>query len=262
FAYAYTLRTFALTSFSSLSEKSTERIAAIQVLAQLLPFLVERSTSAFEDMDTAVEYVVARENPNRFPPPLVAMLLQDLSSLLRPAPITAVSPSASSLSSHSLATALAALSDLHHLFTTALTTSAPPPAAASSCSGGAGPTITRPLIARPSSTSPLTKQQKQQCTLASAKLVFYAALLTSDGSVSAVCKAVAEQAENEAERREKDREEGEEAVRRRREGLRRATTTDASSGGSDGRREGEPAPAAAGELAEVPQPTGPKIVEL
>jgi hypothetical protein len=63
FAYAFTLRTFALTSFSSLSAHSTERIAAIQVLAQLLPFLVERSSDAVENLDEAVEYVVARGNP-------------------------------------------------------------------------------------------------------------------------------------------------------------------------------------------------------
>ncbi|GAA5825038.1 hypothetical protein JCM11251_006071 [Rhodosporidiobolus azoricus] len=261
FAYSYTLRTFALTSFSSLPEKSTERIAAIQVLAQLLPFLVERSTSAFEDMDTAVEYVVAREDPNRFPPTLVAMLLQDLSSLLRPASISAVSPSTSSLFAHSLSTALAALSDLYHLFTTALHTSASAPSHATSCSGGNGPTITRPLIARPSTTSPLTKQQKQQCTLAAAKIVFYIKLLVSDTAVTAACKGFAEQAENQAERREKEREEEEKAVQRRREGLKRTQpggteeSQVANRGQEEKSREGE-------QRQMAPSPKGPKIVEL
>ncbi|GAA6028627.1 hypothetical protein JCM8097_007318 [Rhodosporidiobolus ruineniae] len=219
FAYSYTLRTFALTSFSSLPEKSTERIAAIQVLAQLLPFLVERSTDAVENLEGAVEYVVARENPSRFSPELVAMLLHDLASLLRPAPITAISPASSSspLASHSLATALAALSDLYHLFAAALASSTPSASSASSASNG--PTISRPLIARPSTTSPLDKKQKQQCTLAAAKLLFYAALLVADSKVADACKGVAELAETEAERREKEREMEDKARKRRKEGI-------------------------------------------
>ncbi|GAA5867905.1 hypothetical protein JCM8547_003410 [Rhodosporidiobolus lusitaniae] len=240
FAYAYTLRTFAITSFTSLSARSSERTAAIQVLTQLLPFLVARSASAVDNLNEAVECVVAREEPSRFPPPLVAMLLQDLSSLLRPAPIAAITSSASSsiLSSHSLATALAALFDLHHLFTTVLSTSSP---SASSASGG--PIVSRPLIARPSSVSPLTKQQRQQCTLASAKLLFYASLLVSDVAVPVVCKGIAEQAEQDAERREKEKEREEKAVEKRKEQLK-------------GKKE------AKREVKEEVVQTGPKIVEL
>lgn len=65
FAYAFTLRTFSLSSFASLPAQSTERTTAIQVLAQLLPFLVERSTAAFEDLGEAVEAVVAQEDQVR-----------------------------------------------------------------------------------------------------------------------------------------------------------------------------------------------------
>jgi hypothetical protein len=241
FAYAFTLRTFALTSFSSLSAQSTERIAAIQVLAQLLPFLVERSSNAVENLEEAVEYVVARENPRvrflssptlcdaadpsssqRFSPPLVAMLLQDLSSLLRPASITAISPTDASspppslLSSHSLATALSALSDLYSLFMTALASSPAPPKPSRN-----GPVVSRPLISRPSTTQSLTKEQRMQCTLASAKVLFYASVLTADAGVATVCKGVAEQAEGEAERREREREAEEKALKRRKEGMSR-----------------------------------------
>ncbi|BGP17660.1 hypothetical protein JCM10213_004644 [Rhodosporidiobolus nylandii] len=242
FAYAYTLRTFALTSFASLPERSTERIAAIQVLSQLLPFLVERSTSAFEDVDGAVESVMAREEANSFPPELVTMLLQDLASLLRPAPISAIAPvSSSALSAHSLASALSALSDLSRLFSTALATSSSSPSAPSA----GGPIVSRPVIARPSTTSPLTKQQRQHCTLASAKLAFYASLLVADAAVPALCRSIAEQVDKQAEMREKEREEDEAAMKRRKEELRR-------------QKEDEARPAAARDE----EPAGPKIVEL
>ncbi|GAA5972138.1 hypothetical protein JCM11641_002511 [Rhodosporidiobolus odoratus] len=244
FAYAYTLRTFALTSFATLPEKSTERVTAITVICQLVPFLVERSTVSFEEMDAAVEYVVAREEPNSFPPPLVTVLLQDLASLLRPTPISAISTgsASSALSSHSLATVLSALSDLYSLFTLALTTANP-----STASKPGGPVVSRPLISRPTSTSPLTKQQKQQCSLGSAKLLFFASLLTADPAMSVVCKSIAEHAENEAERREKVREAEDAGVKRRREELNRKKHEE--------RLTEEQAAAPAKDM-------GPKIVEL
>ncbi|GAA6015794.1 hypothetical protein JCM10207_008797 [Rhodosporidiobolus poonsookiae] len=245
FAYAYTLRTFALTSFSSLPVKSTERATAIQVLSQLLPFLVERSTAAFDDADQATAYVVAREDKTTFTPPLVSMLLQDLASILRPTGISTISSASTNfLASHSLATALSALSDLHHLFSTALATSAPSAAAASPSSSG--PTVSRPLIARPSTTSPLTKQQRQQCTLASAKLLFYCAVLAADPNAPNLCRVVAEQTDAEAERREKERERDEAAVARQRDQLRRE---------KEGRAD-------KAQVREEEQSAGPKIVEL
>ena len=61
FAYAYTLRTFSLTSFASLPLDSTERSTVAEMMAQLVPFLVEKSSVIFENVDSAVEHVVARE---------------------------------------------------------------------------------------------------------------------------------------------------------------------------------------------------------
>ncbi|BGO92671.1 hypothetical protein NBRC10512_000011 [Rhodotorula toruloides] len=217
FAYAFTLRTFSLASFSSLPERSPERATAIQLLAQLLPFLVERSTSTFSNLDEAFESVAARE-PQGMSPALVALLLHDVAQLLRPAPIAAISSSTSSpLASHALARALASISDLHHLFSTAVATSQPSNGAQSPSSG---PTVSKPLIARPSTTTPLSKREKQQCTLASAKLLFYASFLYSTGNeVVQAADALAELAEREAKRREAEEEEREKAVERRKEDL-------------------------------------------
>jgi hypothetical protein len=61
FAYVYILRTFSLTSFASLPPSSTERNTMAEMTAQLLPFLVEKSTLVLEDVGSALEYVVARE---------------------------------------------------------------------------------------------------------------------------------------------------------------------------------------------------------
>ncbi|GJN90213.1 hypothetical protein Rhopal_003212-T1 [Rhodotorula paludigena] len=247
FAYSFTLRTFSLTSFASLPEKSTERITAIQVLADLLPFLVERSTSAFASLDDAVEYVVAREGQG-MPPPLIALLLRDVATLLRPAPISAISPASSSpLASHALAPVLHAVSDLHHLFSTALASAS---SSAKSGSTANGPTVSRPLIARPRTTLPLSKSQRQQCTLASAKLVFYTAFLAApaaaEGGLVSACGVIAEQAEKEAGAREGEEERREEAVERTREELERR---------KEGRDE-HPA------VKRGEEPSGPKIVEL
>ncbi|KAI5477970.1 zinc finger, HIT-type protein [Pseudohyphozyma bogoriensis] len=65
FAYAYTLRTFSLSSFSSLRPESTERTTAIDMLSALCPLLIEKSALVLEDIGGAIEYVVAREKPDR-----------------------------------------------------------------------------------------------------------------------------------------------------------------------------------------------------
>lgn len=60
-AYSYTLRTFALSSFASLPATSSERMPATQLVAQLVPFLVERSNTALNSLEDAVEYVASRQ---------------------------------------------------------------------------------------------------------------------------------------------------------------------------------------------------------
>ena len=61
FAYAYTLRTLSLTSLASLTSSSQEVEAAVSMLAQALPFLIEKSQVVLGNIGESVEYVVSRE---------------------------------------------------------------------------------------------------------------------------------------------------------------------------------------------------------
>lgn len=207
-------------------------------------------------------------------PPLIALLLHDVASLLRPVPIAAItSPDAPALASHALVNVIAALSDVQSLFAWANASAAPVPTDARSPT--AGPTVSKPLIARPSTTSPLTKSERQQCSLASAKLLFYTSFAVSTGhEVVQACGALATLAEREAARRAQEEQEREAAVARRRAEL--------GSRGKEGEGGGGRAPAQSGdEMQEAiaasrePQqdvrrvdertesaPVGPKIVEL
>ncbi|GAA5907859.1 hypothetical protein JCM8208_001964 [Rhodotorula glutinis] len=222
FAYAFTLRTFSLSSFASLPLESSERTTAIQVLAGLVPFLVERSTAAFDDLETAVEAVVQQEEQG-MPSPLVALLLQDVSALLCPTPVALIAPSSSPLASHALSASLHALSDVHHLFAVALSSSSSPraPQHATHQTGGAGPTITKPLIARPSTASPLSKQARAQCALGGAKALFYAAVLGAPQGAGAgvveACGALSREAGELGGRMEREESEREGRVERARE---------------------------------------------
>lgn len=271
----------------------------MQVLAQLLPFLVQRSTASFHGLEDAIEYVAAREEPQvRFrsldffcplppsltlscmhvvqgmSPPLIALLVHDVASLLRPVPIAAItSPDAPALASHALVNVIAALSDVQALFASANATSAP----TETRSPTAGPTVSKPLIARPSTTSPLTRSERQQCSLASAKLLFYTSFAVSTGNeVVQACGALATLAERDAARRAQEEQEREAAVERRRAELGRRGETAAP----EIERAGGHGPAQDVETEEVianrePQqgvrrvegvigsaPLGPKIVEL
>ncbi|GAA5993665.1 hypothetical protein JCM10908_000669 [Rhodotorula pacifica] len=279
FAYSFTLRTFSLTSLSSIPSRSPERITIVQVLAQLLPFLVQRSGASFIGLEDAIEYVAAREEPQGMSPPLIALLLQDVASLLRPAPIAAIaSADEPALASHALVNMIAALSDVHALFASANAPS--PEESAATGSTSSGPTVSKPLIARPSTTSPLTKQERQQCSLASAKLLFYTSFAVSTGNeVVQACGALAALAERGAARRAKEEQEREEAVARRRAELKSRGQQQGEGGAGDVKASGEqdqqPQRAAQEGAKEPPrdgggkqdgmqaQPlAGPKIVEL
>lgn len=209
-------------------------------------------------------------------PPLVGILLQDVASLLRPAPISAIQPAAdaSPLASHALVNLLAALSDVHALFATAIA----PPSDRSSATKAGTTTISAPLIARPSTTSPLSKQERQQCALAAAKLLFYASFATSTGrEVVQACGALSALAERDAARRMREEEAREDAVARRKAQLREmggadglgaaGRGRDATSSDMDGTRDeaggGQPTekrsePGEGGKAAS----RGPRIVEL
>ncbi|GAA5942016.1 hypothetical protein JCM3775_004316 [Rhodotorula graminis] len=267
FAYAFTLRTFSLSSFASLPVESSERTTAIQVLASLVPFLVERSTAAFDDLETAVEAVVQQEEQG-MPSPLVALLLQDVSALLRPNPVALISPSSSPLASHALSAALHALSDVHHLFAVALSTStrrAPAPQHATHQTGGAGPTITKPLISRPSTAAALSKPARAQCALGGAKALFYAALLGAPQGAGAgvveACGALSGEARELAGRREREEREREGRVERAREEReRRAAGEEEDKVGAPGKKVAFQEDARGGRR--VGKDEGPRIVEL
>lgn len=272
FAYSFTLRTFSLTSLDSIPARSPERITIVQVLAQLLPFLVQRSTASFHGLEDAIEYVAAREEPQGMSPPLIALLLHDVASLLRPVPIAAItSPDAPALASHALVNMIAALSDVQALFASANATAATTEARSTT----AGPTVSKPLIARPSTTSPLTKSERQQCSLASAKLLFYTSFAVSTGNeVVQACGALATLAEREAARRAQEEQEREAAVERRRAelGRRGETAVQVEGAGGQGPAQDESQEVIASREPQQgvrrldertePAPVGPKIVEL
>jgi hypothetical protein len=132
---------------------------------------------------------------------LLALLLHDVDILLRPLPVSPLSPTSSnSLTSHPFSQPLTALSDLYNLFSTSPPTPTPPK-----------PT----LIARPSATS---SQPKRDYTSAAQKLLFYVAFLASRHSPvnSQVMGGIAGRIGREAERREREAREAEEGIRVRR----------------------------------------------
>lgn len=168
---------------------------------------------------------MARSFPPRtqgMPSPLVALLLNDLSTLLLPTSIAPISSTTSPLSSHALAPALHALSDVHHLF--AHGAAAPPraPPHATHQTGGTGPTVTRPLIARPaaspassssssSSAAAATKRHGTRCALAAAKTRFYASVLADPQAAGAgvveACRGLSGDARERARKGEREEEE-------------------------------------------------------
>ncbi|GAA5895575.1 zinc finger HIT domain-containing protein [Sporobolomyces salmoneus] len=211
-AYSYTLRSFALSSFASLSPNSSERIPATQLLAQLVPFLVERSNTTLSSLDNAIKYVASREDSILTNPVLISLLLHDLSSLLKPAAVTEASAESSSespLASHPTVSILHAISDLHTLF-----------AAVSSPSSTTESSSSKPsLIARPSSTPTLSKTQRSQATMASHKLLFYCSLLSHPRTPIDIrlISSISDRAERTANAREMEVMEREESARQQRE---------------------------------------------
>ncbi|GAA5961400.1 hypothetical protein JCM3765_004404 [Sporobolomyces pararoseus] len=208
-AYSYTLRTFALASFSSLPTTSSERIPATQLLAQLVPFMVERSNTTLSSLDGAVEYIASREESILSNPVLVALLLHDLSSLLEPLAVTEEpSDPESSLANHPRVNLIRALSDLYHLF--AAVTAPPPPSSIP----------TKPsLIARPSGAPTITKVQRSQATMASHKLLFFASFVSHSSSPveSRLLSSISHRAERSANMRELEVQKREEFSRQAKE---------------------------------------------
>ncbi|GAA5927096.1 Hit1p [Sporobolomyces koalae] len=207
-AYSYTLRTYSLTSFSALSPQSNERVPTAQLLAQLVPFLVEKSNTALTSLDGAVEYIASRDESFLTNPQLVALLLFDVAALLRPATVSEKQTGATAdatLASHPLVNVLRALFDLHGLFATAATPVQPSLA-----------TLKPSLIARPATTTPVTKVQRSQASVAAHKTSFYAAFISHPRSPIEIrfAASVAHRAEQSATARETEAHAREEARRR------------------------------------------------
>ncbi|KAM0750353.1 hypothetical protein T439DRAFT_356985 [Meredithblackwellia eburnea MCA 4105] len=92
------------------------RTTSIDMLSQLVPFLMEKSTTVIQDSGGAIEYVLSREKLDTLTPELIQLILHDLETLLRPSPISVVDRGANALSSHPSHLTLRALSDLQQLF--------------------------------------------------------------------------------------------------------------------------------------------------
>lgn len=129
-------------------------------------------------------------------PLLLAILLRDMDTLLRPSSISPINATASSLSSHPTAQTLSALSDLRSLFTT------------HSC------------IPRMPSIVPRRLPKPSRSHLGAAqKLLFYASFLASPSSPisSSNISSIAERLGKEAEKRELEALESTESIRIRSE---------------------------------------------
>ncbi|GAA6062065.1 hypothetical protein JCM10212_003563 [Sporobolomyces blumeae] len=234
-AYSFTLRTFSLPSLSTLPSHSSERPSILAFIAQLVPFLFERSTLTLDSLDGAVEYVASRDETIASSPLLVALLLRDVSELLQPSPVSElgeVLPS-TQLASHALVMALAGLSDLHHFLLRATT----PPTSSSHPETASKPS----LIARPSGALHLSKSQRSQAALAGHKVVFYVAFLSSPrSSVDArLAASIARRAETGARAREVEAEATEAAKVRRATGRAGLVVDPARSRFGDEERRGE-----------------------
>lgn len=189
-AYSYVLRTFSLRAFAFLPTHSAERVAATELIATLVPLLVEKSNVLLPDVGSSIDYVVGRAGISVLSPRLLPVLMRDLASLVVPSTITTVAASNSSLSSHPSANALLAFSDLYNLF------SSPPSPTLS--------TTPSPLLARPSGSSTKTSPTGPLgAKLARLKLLFYIAVLSSPRSnvTGDTLRSIAETMREEGEKR-------------------------------------------------------------
>lgn len=187
-------------------------MAATELIATLVPLLVEKSNVLLPDVGSSIDYVVGRAGisvreiydflasvvfltlpPVKLKvlsPRLLPVLMRDLASLVVPSTITTVAASNSSLSSHPSANALLAFSDLYNLF------SSPPSPTLS--------TTPSPLLARPSGSSTKTSPTGPLgAKLARLKLLFYIAVLSSPRSnvTGDTLRSIAETMREEGEKR-------------------------------------------------------------
>ncbi|PIL33207.1 hypothetical protein GSI_04657 [Ganoderma sinense ZZ0214-1] len=117
-AYAYTIRRFAWSPLSSLSESNPDRVAVRQSITRLAPFLADRrSTMIHMSLLAVVTDLWSHFPSNHANPQLFSLLLRDSAAFLRPATVTVVTPQ--DLEEHPSPNALRVLSDMAALFTEA-----------------------------------------------------------------------------------------------------------------------------------------------
>ncbi|KAM6497019.1 hypothetical protein JOM56_007492 [Amanita muscaria] len=119
-AYAFTVRHFAVSSFSGISPDESDHGGAIRLLSQLIPFLTEkRSTTRFTSVSDVITDIWPRFDKGQVTSQTFAILLGDCVDLLKSLPITPMSiqdTSAINPRYHPHCTPILALSDLSNLF--------------------------------------------------------------------------------------------------------------------------------------------------
>ncbi|KAI0337402.1 hypothetical protein BDW22DRAFT_1415935 [Trametopsis cervina] len=121
-AYSYVTRSLSSSPLSSIPEGDPEYHEAKRIISSLVPFLTDRrSKIVLPSLSGLITDLWSRFESEAIASSLFALLMRDAATLLRPAPVVAISESVSEsshaeLDDHPAANALLALSDLSALF--------------------------------------------------------------------------------------------------------------------------------------------------
>ncbi|KAG0699902.1 hypothetical protein DFH29DRAFT_934535 [Suillus ampliporus] len=116
-AYAFVTRHLSISPLSSAENDASDETEARRIISQAVPFLVARQSKVlYSTLSSAVTDVCSRLDPGTVGAESLSVILQDLSMIMRPRRVVAVSSDISSLNDHQSDTLLAALSDLSDLF--------------------------------------------------------------------------------------------------------------------------------------------------
>ncbi|KAJ3482588.1 hypothetical protein NLI96_g6878 [Meripilus lineatus] len=115
--YSYATRSLSISPLSSLAPHSSEYDESRGIISRIAPFLVDsKSKTIFPSLSACITDIWSRFEEGSLNPRLLSILLQDVSKLLRPSPVTVLSDNPSLHSSHPNYTALLALSDIASIF--------------------------------------------------------------------------------------------------------------------------------------------------
>ncbi|SCZ87337.1 BZ3500_MvSof-1268-A1-R1_Chr2-2g04803 [Microbotryum saponariae] len=109
-AYVYVVRTYSLSSLSTLIPSTMDHQEVYRVLVHLVPFLTTRSTFIFSSIKEAIEKVFSTEGQED--PSTIFQITQDVARLLTPSPVINVQDD----DHHPFVNTLAALADLKAFF--------------------------------------------------------------------------------------------------------------------------------------------------